>query len=277
MGFGTVFTTLTFLMVFAGMMLLVVTTQQTITASATEIREQTQALQQQTRADISITDTQLLTPQTLPWTTTYQDEFTQGTFENTTTQGDSVVLSGGQGTYTSRVYNTGHTANYTQLTWTAIIPPEGTLSFHIRTANTLEDLQTAPFVGPDGTTSTQYTTSGTTIHANNQEQQYIQWRATLQTTDQTPQLISATIGVRRDTPHVRIELENTGQTKLRFEDTTLYTNGVRQPRTDAARVIQQTPFMDERLWNPGQLITLYTFELGIINVHNQRAQATTTA
>ncbi len=276
MGFGTVFTVLSFLMIFAGMMVLVVSTQQTITASATEIRQQTEALQQQARADIAITNTQTLGVQTLLWTTTYQDEFQQGTFDDTQTTGDRVVLDGANtGTYTSIPYDTMHTSNYTQLTWTGIIPAEATLTFQVRTANTLQDLQSAPFVGPDGTTSTVYASSGTPIATANQEQQYIQWRATLQTTASTPELISATIGVRRDAPHVQIELENTGQTKLRFEETTVYADGVRIPST--GRVIQTTPFLDERLWNPTQTITLTTFQTGTITIHNQRAQATTTA
>lgn len=277
MGFGTVFTTLTFLLVFSGMVVLVIATQQTLTASATEIQQQHYEAQQAARQRIAITNTTLQGPTVLAWTTRYQDEFAQGTYDNTTAQADRVVLDGATtGTYTSTIYDTGHTSNYTTLAWTALLPAGSTLSFQVRTADDIVTLESNPFIGPDGTDATTYTISGAALHASHQEQRYVQWRANLDTVGDTPELISATLGVERDTTHVLIEVENTGQTKLRFEETDAYIDGQRITRTPADRVIQTTLFLDERLWNPTQTITYITFNTGTVIIQNDHAQATTT-
>lgn len=278
MGFGAVFSTLAFLLIFAGMVVLVINTQQTITASATEMRQQQERLADLSQQDITITNTQLQGPTELPWTIRYQDEFAQGTFANTQSQADRVTLDGATtGTYTSAAYNTGHQSNYTTLTWSAIIPSGATLEFQLRSADTLTALDTAPFIGPDGTTTTAYNTSGTPVHENHNEHQYIQWRATLQATTDAPQLISATLGVIRDAAHATITLTNNGNTKLRFEETDAYINGQRIPRSDAHRVIEyDNSFQDARLWNSAQDIAYTVFDTGTITLRNQRAQTTTT-
>jgi len=277
MGFGTIFTTLTFLLVFAGMVVLVVATQHTLTASATEMRQQQERIQQQARTDITIQNTVLQGPTEIGWTITYADEYAQGTFDDATTTQDRIVLgTANTGTYTSPVYDTGHQSNYTTLTWTAIIPLGASIAFQVRSANTIQDLESAPFIGPDGTPATNYTVTATPLHTNNQETRYVQWRATLERTADTPQLISTTLGVERNTNHVFINITNTGQTKIRFEETDIYVDGVRIPRTTAHRVIQTTPFLDERLWNPTQTITYVVFDTGTITLQNSRAQASTT-
>jgi RHS repeat-associated protein len=62
------------------------------------------------------------------------------------------------GTYTSQVYDAGSSVAWTGLTWAASVPSGASLEFQVGVSNS----PTGPFtyVGPDGTSSTYFTTSG---------------------------------------------------------------------------------------------------------------------
>jgi len=85
------------------------------------------------------------------------------------------------GSLTSSAHDTGYSADFGTISWTADVPTDTTLEFQIATNN---DNSTWSFVGPDGTASTFYTTSGSTIlgHDGNQ---YIKYKAYFKTTDIT--------------------------------------------------------------------------------------------
>ncbi len=106
---------------------------------------------------------------------------------------------GGSGTLESSVYDTGAIGTYYGIiSWDASAPINTDVKFQIRTGISISDLSSKSFVGPDGMTDTYYTTSGTDIWSGHNEDQYIQYKAVLTTTDP---LISPTLY------EVAIELE----------------------------------------------------------------------
>ncbi len=91
---------------------------------------------------------------------------------------------GGSGTLESSVYDTGASGTeYDIMDWDASTPINTDVKFQIRTGISISDLSSKSFVGPDGMTDTYYTTSGTDIWSGHDEDQYIQYKAVLTTTD----------------------------------------------------------------------------------------------
>lgn len=284
MGFSTTFAMLTFLMVFAGMSVAVISMQESITAAATAVKTQQEEATQATQQEISITNTNYAYAELRDWTTTYNDEINDGTHTNTTAQADSIQLaaSNTSGTYTSKAYNTGHTSNYTTISWNSIEPAGSSLALHVRSANTTADLQAAAFIGPDGTSTSNYTTTGTSLHASHDQDRIIQYRATLKTNASTPELADVTIGVRREVGHATLQIQNTGKQKLKPHHTDAYIDGVRALRNATDRVYTLENQLDERLWNPGEELNLTVFTnistsktITIVNDHARDQAAVT--
>ncbi len=106
---------------------------------------------------------------------------------DTSSQGVAVITTGNlalaeSGSYTSKVYDTGtETTNYKQINWIATIPANTTLKFQIRTASSNDPgtIDSATFVGPDGTNQTYYETSPAQISLdpNATGYRYLQWIA----------------------------------------------------------------------------------------------------
>ncbi len=103
-----------------------------------------------------------------------------------TSSGIKLLSSGGvaivsSGTLTSSTFDTGTTGTtYTNITWQPSSQSSGaTAKFQVATNN---DNATWNYVGPDGTTSTYFTTPGTSIHSSNGGNQYIRYKAYLSTT-----------------------------------------------------------------------------------------------
>ncbi|MDP4008575.1 MAG: hypothetical protein Q8P68_05285 [Candidatus Peregrinibacteria bacterium] len=68
------------------------------------------------------------------------------------------------GTFISQAFDSGSDSTiYTDILWTQ--SGTGTIKFQLRSANSEESLSDADWIGPDGTTATYYTTSGTIINA----------------------------------------------------------------------------------------------------------------
>ncbi len=103
------------------------------------------------------------------------------------------------GAFTSSVLNIPNVTLGT-LTWTATTTSATTVKFQI--ASSPDNTTWSSFVGPDGTTSTYYTISGTQIWSGDNGNKYIKYKAYLSTTDstQTPQLGSVTIGYNNYQP-----------------------------------------------------------------------------
>jgi hypothetical protein len=57
--------------------------------------------------------------------------------------------------------------------------PENTTRFRLRSGTTIEEMRQQPFVGPDGTGATWYTTSGTPIHETHEGDRFFQYYAGL--------------------------------------------------------------------------------------------------
>ncbi len=101
------------------------------------------------------------------------------------------------GFYVSGALDTGSTTTrYNFIKWEATVPPTGSVSFKIRTADSLANLNTATWVGSDGTSGTSYTVSPTsiTLDPSSSGNRYAQIQLTL-TSDgvSTPSVESITL------------------------------------------------------------------------------------
>ncbi len=91
------------------------------------------------------------------------------------------------GTLTSSTHDTGFSADFGSISWTATTPASTNITFQVAT-NT--DNSTWKFKGPDGTSGTYYTSSGTGIWTGHDNDRYIKYKAFLSTADagKTPAL-----------------------------------------------------------------------------------------
>lgn len=110
-----------------------------------------------------------------------------------------LINSGGvtlasSGSLISSTFDTGtDSTSYTTLNWQPTSQdPSVTVKFQIATNN---DNETWNFVGPDGTSSTYYTTPGTTIGTANNNNRYVRYKAYLSTTDTTKNPTLTSVGV----------------------------------------------------------------------------------
>ncbi len=98
------------------------------------------------------------------------------------------------GTLTSSTFDTGTASStYSTISWQPTSQdPATSIKFQIATNN---DNLTWNFVGPDGTSATYYTVSGTMINSVNNNSRYVRYKAFLNTTDtsKTPVLTSVSI------------------------------------------------------------------------------------
>jgi hypothetical protein len=95
------------------------------------------------------------------------------------------------GNLTSSTFDLGVASDFGQLAWLPLTQPVQTGADAVRLQiATNNDNTTWDFKGPDGTTSTYYTTSGATIHSSNNGNQYLRYKVYLQTanTAYTPTL-----------------------------------------------------------------------------------------
>jgi hypothetical protein len=84
------------------------------------------------------------------------------------------------GALTSSTYDTGSASDFGTLSWTAVTPASTAIKFQIATNN---DSATWNFKGPDGTSSTYYTSSGATIWSGAGAARYIKYKAFFSTTN----------------------------------------------------------------------------------------------
>ncbi len=263
MGFGTVFTMLAFLMVFAGMITLLITVQTTISESSTQIKQQQRANLQAQKQEITITTSSYQQATQVLWKTEFKDEWDEGNYTNTTTKNDALQLTStkSQGTYKSRIYDTGFSSNFTTISFNALIPQNTNITFQIKTANDTATLQSLDFIGPDATKNTYYNYTGQTINNTHDNSSLIQYIAYINSnqTDNTPILYDVQIGVVRSVGHVILTVDNTGSEKLKFEETDVYIDGLRISRNQAKRVFSDERILDTRLWNKGESLNITVF------------------
>jgi hypothetical protein len=94
-----------------------------------------------------------------------------------------------KGTYTA-FKNTGVNSTLKTISWASTPAPGTNISFQFRTADTVQGLSAETFVGPDGTDSTYYSTSGQGIWSGHGTDMWVELKAYLSTTDlnETPKL-----------------------------------------------------------------------------------------
>jgi hypothetical protein len=99
------------------------------------------------------------------------------------------------GIFTSRPFDTGGSAYFGTLGWNATVPKGTGVGFQLKTAMTLELLNSTPFNGPDGTADSYYPVSNQTINGKHNGTRWIQYRAYLNTSYPaiTPVLENVTI------------------------------------------------------------------------------------
>jgi hypothetical protein len=102
------------------------------------------------------------------------------------------------GTFISAPFDSQCFSKWTYLAWNATTPEGTKLKFQLRTGYSKEDLLGSAFVGPDGKTSTYYTTSVSEIWPGHNYDRWVQFKIYLETTkpDATPVVESVTIGYK---------------------------------------------------------------------------------
>jgi RHS repeat-associated protein len=112
-----------------------------------------------------------------PWAVSAAAAFGTGAFQDFQVNG-TTPNTAASGTYTSRVYDASSSVYWNSLTWMATVPTGATLKFQVAASNTA----TGPFtfIGPDGTSGTYFTTSGTALPSvfTTTEYRYFQYQAT---------------------------------------------------------------------------------------------------
>jgi hypothetical protein len=124
------------------------------------------------------------------------------------------------GTLTSSTFDPGWAADWNSIYWTAVTPAGTTLRFQIAT-NT--DNATWNFKGPDGTSSTYYTTSYATIWSGHSTDRFIRYKVYFDTTNNvvTPTLNDISITYNR---HIYVPTATTNAGTA-VEETTATLNG----------------------------------------------------
>ncbi|MBI4022648.1 DUF2341 domain-containing protein, partial [Candidatus Berkelbacteria bacterium] len=97
-------------------------------------------------------------------------------------------------TFTSQAYDTAQFSDFGSLAWNATTPTGTAVKFQVRSADTSAALSSATWYGPTGT-GDYYTSTGTTTNATHDGNIWVQYRATLETTDpdSTPTLNSVSL------------------------------------------------------------------------------------
>lgn len=88
----------------------------------------------------------------------------------------SALAYNGSGTYTSAVYDAGRSVTWDTITWSATTPTGTAVEFQVATSSSPDGPFT--YVGPDGTSGTYFTTSGTAIYTGTTGR-YASYQATL--------------------------------------------------------------------------------------------------
>ncbi|MEM3042965.1 MAG: kelch repeat-containing protein [Thermoplasmata archaeon] len=99
------------------------------------------------------------------------------------------------GVYTSPSFWAGGEAYFGRISWEGTVPEGTSIKLQLRSAKTLEELERAPFVGPDGSAGTFYRRSGEAVSSAHNGSSRFQYRAYLETSSHTltPVLKSVTI------------------------------------------------------------------------------------
>ena len=97
------------------------------------------------------------------------------------------------GSFISSVIDTSQYSDFTTLEWSVTTTAETSIQFQLSSSE--DNISWTDFFGPDGTDSTYYTSSGTAIHSNHDQDRYIKYKAYLTTSSDfaTPYLHSITI------------------------------------------------------------------------------------
>jgi hypothetical protein len=93
--------------------------------------------------------------------------------------------STGEAEYTSPIFRLQEPLAGGSLFFEAVTPPQSSVRFQVRSAESAGELAQAPFVGPDGTQSTYYQTSGASLWAGHDGDTYVQYRALLASSNPT--------------------------------------------------------------------------------------------
>jgi hypothetical protein len=91
------------------------------------------------------------------------------------------------GTYTSIPFNTGSNSTFTQLSWDSEVPESTSIRFKLRTGANITDLSLKPFMGPDGNTSSFYTTSPSNIWPGHGGDRWAQYKVFFNTENREQQ------------------------------------------------------------------------------------------
>ncbi|WP_455392780.1 Kelch repeat-containing protein [[Eubacterium] cellulosolvens] len=99
-----------------------------------------------------------------------------GTDADTNTWIYKQFLSLKNGTYVSAPYDTGANSSFNSISWSADVPTDTTLKFQLRTGINKTEMKSKPFIGPDGSTTTFYTSSPENIWSGHYGDRWVQYK-----------------------------------------------------------------------------------------------------
>jgi hypothetical protein len=93
-------------------------------------------------------------------------------------------------TFLSQSFDSNTFPAWKYLNWSAQVPSGTELRFQLRTGDTRENSMNTPFIGPDGSSSTYYTSSGQSIFTGHERDRWLQYKIYFSTTNLsiTPEL-----------------------------------------------------------------------------------------
>ena len=182
--------------------------------------------------------------------------------------GGALVFRGGayyaSGELTSSAYDTGGASDFGNLSWTAAVPAGTTIKFQVATNN---DNATWVFKGPDGTTGTYYTSSGTGIWSGHDSDRYIKYKAFFSTTYTTVTPILNDVSINYS-PSIILPSVSTSAPTLVEETTATLHGAVADDGGEACQyqfvygTVSGGPYPYSTGWT-GSLTTGHSFSVGV--------------
>lgn len=135
------------------------------------------------------------------------------------------------GTYTSNQIDTRGSAYFGRLAFNASCPPNTSIGFQLRSADTSTNLTKRDFIGPDGTPDTYYVQSGLKINNAHNRSRWIQYRISLKTKNISDTPAVYCVNISYNLIHdLWIKKPTPGST---FEKTVTFSWGSRDPDNDS--------------------------------------------
>lgn len=239
-----------------------------VTRTTFSLDTRQELLEQKAKSEVGIKNISYEDPSEEDFSISSEKDFSEGIFEDTneTMQPGNLTLDyngsdySERGNWTSPIYDLGHEANLTKISFSSDVPPSGWLGFQLRSAENSSQL-IGEFFGPDGTKDTFYEISETDINLVHRGHKVFQARVFLNTSDTglSPVLEELNVSYRFVYGSLVVNALNGGKVKLDKDYLDFFVNNLRVERNyDAlsAHVVAETDLQNPGLWDPGEVLEI---------------------